>query len=195
MAKFLSNDRKVIFFSAITGTLLISTLSRVLFIDNMFIWFLGGVGFLAIYWSVPTWFSHNRQLIKDNGKFFNAEGEEVTNKSSRERLICILLFFAINAFLILFAYDLTFKKLLEYYPNYTDLIIDAAVIIYLTTPYLLRHLYCFIKNAPMNTSLKLNPKISNSIYAPKSHSNSISFDHFTNAKYSYLPYNVNHRKN
>ncbi len=93
MAKFLSNDRKVIFLSATTGTLLISILSRVLFIDNMFIWLIGGVGFLAIYWNVPTWFSHNRQLVKDNGKFFNAEGEEVTNKFSRERLICILLFF------------------------------------------------------------------------------------------------------
>jgi len=195
MTKFLSNERKKIFLSAITGTLLIAMLSCVLYVNNIFIWFLGAIALLVIYWKIPAWFTRNRQLVITGSKYFNADGKEVVKPSSREKFICTILFIAINIFLIIFVYDRAIKILLESHPIYEELIIKAAVILSFSTPYLIRHIYCFVKNIPMDISLKfyVSPRnySNNFIKTNYSYARSSNCANFSSdPSYSYLPSNI-----
>jgi hypothetical protein len=228
MDKFFSIDRKVLLKSAAAGVSIISLLSLVLLTESMILWGLAFFGVLATYWFVPTWFSRDRQLEKRAIKcspFKNAKtygptipeykivcpkGKEFKTPCDTEKCLTDLVLLAISTILLFVTYDSLIKVLLTNYSNLETSMPSIAAIIYLTTPYLIRHCYCFTLNRSMNTSLQFfhnlalsngagtpyihtinNNKRSLNIHTPKI-SNNRSF--ITNPAYSSLSANIYHRR-
>ena len=213
MLTSLSNDRKVILKSAVIGTTLIGLLSCVLMIrEAFFLWFIGFVGIAAVYLFIPTWLSRNRQLEKREVKhftpegveikkfnipeyqYFNADGEKVDNWSPREKFIALPVSIAINLILSIILGSRQLSTLADYFPSYETLFILIPIFFFLAVPYLVRHIFCFNKDLPMDTSFFA--LTNDSSFTPRLHSSasSISLNRFTSGKYAYLPYNSNRLK-
>lgn len=211
MNKFFSNDRQVILKSAAAGIGIITFLYLMLSLntDSIILWILATCGLLAVYWFIPTWFSRNRQVDKREVKhfipegiemnnpvtpeyqYFNADGEEIRKLSSKEQLIAATVFLVINIILIFFFYDNFFRILGNNYPALDNIFTYTCVILDFVTPYLIHHIYYFILNRPMNIPLTL--KWTSTTYIHK-YDNSSSRNTASSPSYSFLSYNINHRR-
>ena len=211
MDKFLSNDRKVILKSAAAGVGIISVLSLVLLTESMILWGLAFFGVIAVYWNIPTWFSRARQLEKKEIKqfnaeglvvtdklsipqyqYFNADGEEVMKLSDGKQMFALIFMCVISAFLIISGYDTPVKFFLVHYPSFKILIIGAAAVISLSTPYLMRHIYCFVLNLPMDISFVFNSTTYVQHFNSPIRNNDDAWARRNSASYSYLPSNANY---
>jgi hypothetical protein len=214
MGKFLSIDRKVILKSAVAGVSIISLLSLALLIESVVLWSLAFFGVLATYWFVPAWFSRDRQIerksvatpFKDLATYGSTipeykivgpeEGKEVKTPFDKEKKMTAIFLCFISTILVFIVSDPLIKLLLEHYPNSENIIIGFVATICLSTPYLVRHLYCFTLNDPMDTSLEY---LYNSSLFDKTGSSYIrklditpnkASDFATNPIYSSLPCNI-----
>ena len=211
MNKFFSNDRKVILKSAATGVGIITCLYLMLSLNtnSIILLILATCGLLAVYWFIPTWFSRNRQVEKREVKpfnlegiemnkpttpeyqYFNADGEAIKKLSSKEQLIAATVFLVINIILIGFFYDKLSKILQANFPVFKNAFMNIFIIFAFITPYLIRHIYHFVLNRPMNIPLTL--KWTNTPYTHK-YNNSSFNNTATSPSYSFLSYNINHRR-
>jgi hypothetical protein len=176
----------------------------------MILWGLAFFGVLAIYWHIPTWFSRTRQLkiretrhftpdgIEVYGpnipeyKYFNAEGEEVRKLSDKEKITSFILFIVMNIFLINFAYDKIMDVIIKIYPNYENIFLHLLMIVAFITPFLIRHIYCFVLNRPMDTSFAFEGNASTTYIHKYDDRSSQSYNYATNPIYSYMPSNQYH---
>lgn len=211
MNKFFSNDRQVILKSAAAGIGIITFLYLTLSLntDSIILWIIATCGLLAVYWFVPTWFSRNRPVEKREVKhfipegiemnklstsehqYFNADGREIKKLSSKEQLIAVTVFLVINIILIGFSYDKLSKILQTNFPVFKNAFMNIFIIFAFITPYFIRHIYHFVLNRPMNIPLTL--KWTNTPYIHK-YNNSSFRNTATSPSYSFLSYNINHRR-
>jgi hypothetical protein len=213
MAKFLSNDRKVILKSAASGTGIITLLYLMLSLntDSIVLWILAICGLLAVHRFIPTWFSRNRTVEKMEIKhftpegielnsltateyqYFNADGEEVRKLSSKELLISIICGLTINLLLIFVIYPKLTHLLITGYPYYQNTFIKILINLAVITPYLVFHIYNFVLNRPINAPLTL--KWISASYIHKYQCNdgrSQSYNFATNPIYSSMSCNQYH---
>ena len=216
MNKFLSNDRKVILKSAATGVGIILAVSFVLFTESMLLWGTSFFVVLATYWFIPTCFNSSRQLEKriipdsflsknaelygpfiPEYEYLNAEGKQISNLSNKEQKRSVILLFIISAFLIFVVYDPIIKLLLALLPTLEPIMLSLAATLYLSTPYLIRHIYCFTLNQPIDTSLQFFKNNFSSDRTNASHINKFDNSSFRNTasspSYSFLSYNIYNR--
>ena len=106
-------------------------------------------------------------------------------------MIAIILGLVINILLIFLIYPKFIQLLIENYNSYHNIFVGLLIILTVTTPYLTHHIYNFVLNRPMNIPLTL--KWNGTPYIHK-YNNSSSRNTATSPSYSFLSYNINHRR-
>jgi hypothetical protein len=142
---------------------------------------------------------YDRDLVDKDGKVFNADGVDVTKKVPYNIAIQAIPFFVIVV--VLNSYTREYARLftLAFGKEYESFLYSLRDILIILEPYLVIHLYFFIKNLPISAMFRyMQGRNSNTtIYQSRAihngtHSNSRN-DHYYNPNHSSYGGNIFHK--
>jgi hypothetical protein len=195
MAKqFLTNERKFLIKSFFLG-LIILTLG-ILVLNWMF--FLSAIFIVGTYFALPSLLAEFRSLGYANGRFFNKEGDDITNRMPKAFIVQFAIFMVLS--FEGFGFADSFVKWLDLERIFSEKIVNIiACTATVSVPWLIMHIYFFIKDLPLisygaYTGNSVNPSYNKNASSGNVSSSNIQTDDYRyNPSYSNIPGNIYHR--